>query len=358
MPQPIGAPRSPARPAPRSRTRRRSLGALGLTLALAAGTVSACSSGSGSVETPDLKVGYLNGLGAATFLLGIKQGYFNQGGLNVSYQAYNSDVDEEKALKDGDIQLALGDYTSFLDTQGSSVASSVQVVGEAYSAGQNTIGLITASGSSLSTTDLSDVAAGIAGSKITVAVPTYDSPEYVALAAWTMAEQKPMPFKLGSVQPVSGDPDPAGTANQIIASISGGSAQTGVLQEPYLTKALESGKVVELANLSSGTAADMPMSGYFALTKFTQQNPNTITAFDAALAQAQAMGSTRVAIEQALVQSESVSGQLAATAQFGNFPSTVVPATLDNVLSLMNSGGLETGTLSSGSLTGSASLTG
>ncbi|MBR7839159.1 ABC transporter substrate-binding protein [Actinospica durhamensis] len=352
MPQPIGAPWSPARPT-RPRARRRSLGALGLSLALAAVTVSACSSSSGSVETPDLKVGYVNGMGAATFLIGMKAGYFNQNGLNVSYQEYNSDVDLSKALKDGSVQIGLGDYTSVLDTQASgSIAGSVQVVGEAYSSGDDTIGLIARANSGLANEPATTVAAGIANAHVSVGVPTYDSPEYVALAAWAMSEQTPLQYKIGTVHPVTGDPDPADTAKQIISAVSSGAYSTGVLQEPYLTQALETGKVVELANLSSGTAADMPISGYFALTKFTEQNPNTIATFDAALAQAQTAGSSRVAVEDAL-ETQSMTNDLAVTVQFGNFPSTVVPATIDNVLTLMNGAGLSTGTLSSGTLTSS-----
>lgn len=349
MPQPIGAPRSPARPA-RSRARRRSLGALGLSLTLAAATVSACSSSSGSVETPNIKVGYINSLGSATFLLGIKQGVFNQGGLNVSYQPYTTDLDEEKALKNGDIQIALGDYTSFLDTQKSTVASLVQVVGEAYSAGTDTVGLIASTSSGLAEKQSTTVAEEIANAQLTVSVPTFDSPEYVSLAAWTMSEQSPLPYQQASVKTVAADADAAGAAQQIVNSVASGATATGVLQEPYLTQALESGKVVELANLSTGTAADMPVSGYFALTSFTRQNPNTIAAFDAALAQAQALGSSRVQIEQAL-ETQSIKASLASTAQIGNFPSIVVPATIDNVLSLMNAAGLEIGTLSSGTLT-------
>lgn len=349
MPQPIGAPRGPVPPA-RSRARRTSLGALGLALALTATAVSGCSGGSGSVETANITVGYLSGLGAAPFLLGIKQNLFSQNGLNITPRPYNSDKDEEAALKSGDIQIALGDYTVFLDTQQSPVASSVQVVGEAYSAGSNTIGLIAKSGSAASTQAAITLAHEISSGNTTVSVPSTDSPEYVALAAWAMTEQSPMATKLSSVDSIHSDLSPADAAKKIADDVASGADATGVLQEPYLTQALESGKVVEAANLSAGTAADMPVSGYFAMTKFTQANPNTITAFDGALARAQALGGTRVNIEQALTN-QSVTAQLAATTNIGNFPTAVVPATLDNVLSLMNGAGLQTGALSSGTLT-------
>lgn len=353
MPQPIGAPRS-ARPA-RSRARRTRLGALGLSLAVTATALTACSGGSGSVETPDITVGYINSLGAAPFLLGIKQGLFNQGGLSVSAQAFNTDADLEAALADKKIQIALGDYTAILDNQNSKVSSQVQVVGEAYDAGSDTFGLVAARDNShLASEPGTDLAGSIAGADIKVSVPAFDSPEYVALAAWAMSEQSPLPFKMGTVHTVTGDADPATTAKQTETAVTSGAVSVGVLQEPYLTDALESGKLVELANLSSGVAADMPVAGYFALTKFAQTNPNTIATFDASLAQAQALGESRVSIESAL-QAQAIKPELAATTQIGNFPSIVVPATIDNVLSLMNAAGLTIGTLSSGTLTGNAS---
>jgi NitT/TauT family transport system substrate-binding protein len=302
------------------------------------------------VETANITVGYLGGLGAAPFLLGIKQNLFSQNGLNITPKPFNSDKDEEAALKSGDIQIALGDYTVFLDNQQSPVATAVQVVGEAYSAGSNTIGLIAKSKSAVSTQTAITVAHDIAGGTTTVSVPSADSPEYVALAAWAMTEQAPMATKLSSVSTIETDLSTADAAKQITNNVASGADQTGVLQEPYLTEALETGKVVEVANLAAGTAADMPVSGYFALTKFTQTNPNTITAFDGALAQAQSLGGTRVNIEQALT-TQSVSPALAATTNIGNFPTAVVPATIDNVLSLMNGAGLQTGALSSGTLT-------
>jgi NitT/TauT family transport system substrate-binding protein len=353
MPQPIGAPRR-ARPA-RSRARLARFGALGLSLAVTATTLTACSSGSASVETPDLTIGYVNTLGAAPFLLGIKQGLFNQGGLNVTDKEFATDADEEKALKDGQIQIALGDYTSFLDNQNAArVAPLLQVVGEAYDAGSDTFGLVAArSNTSLSAATGPTIAYKIANADLTVSVPAFDSPEYVSLAAWAMSEQSPLPAPQATVKTAAADADPAAAAKQIMNNISSGVSSAGVLQEPYLTQALETGKVVQLANLSSGTAADMPVAGYFALTKFTQSNPNTIAAFDAALAQAQALGDSRVSIEQAL-EAQSVDATLAATTQIGNFPSIVVPATIDNVLSLMNAAGLQIGTLSSGTLTGTA----
>ena len=353
MPQPIGAPRS-ARPV-RSRARLTRLGALGLSLTVAATALTSCSSSSHSVETSDITIGYVNSLGAAPFLLGIKQGLFNTGGLNVSDKAYANDADEEKGLKNGEIQIALGDYTSFLDNQNAArVAPLLQVVGEAYDAGSDTFGLVAArNNSALSADPATTIAAKIAGATITVSVPAFDSPEYVSLAAWAMSEQAPVPAQQSNIHPAPADADPAAAAKQVLSNIASGSSAAGVLQEPYLTQALETGKVVELANLSSGTAADMPVSGYFALTKFTQANPNTIAAFDAALAQAQALGDSRVSIEQAL-EAQAVDDTLAATTQIGNFPSIVVPATIDNVLSLMNAAGLQIGTLSSGTLTGTS----
>jgi NitT/TauT family transport system substrate-binding protein len=127
---------------------------------------------------------------------------------------------------------------------------------------------------------------------------------------------------------------------------------TAVLSEPYLTQAIESGKVIELANLDSGNAANMPIDGYFALRTTVQNDPNTIAAFQAGLAEAQTLGDSRVDVESALV-AEQVTHEVAATTSIGIYPTTIVASTLTNVLSLMGSANLPTTGLSAASLTGS-----
>ena len=349
------APR-PFRPARPARSWRRTLGALGGTLALVA-AASACSSGSGSLEKPDLNVGVVAGIGAATFQAGVQQGDFTQNGLTLNVEPFPTDAAAEQALQKGEIDVAFGDYSEFLDVATSTVATQLQVVGEGYNAGENTIGLVTASGSSLENTTLTGsdgVAEQIANGSLSVDVPDMTSPEYLALANWAITEQQPLsPTSQRVVSSANGQAS-AAAATTMINAVVAGSANAAVLQEPFLTEALETGKVAELANLDSGNAENMPISGYFALSSTVQKDPNTIGAFQAALAEAQSLGTSRVEVEGALT-AEKVTHAVAATTAIGNYPTEIVSATLTNVLSLMSSAGLATSGLTAGSLTGSAS---
>lgn len=366
------APRSSTR-LPRPRAWHRTLGALGGVLVLAV-TASACSSGSGSPEKSTLNVGVVDGLGAATLGLGVSQHYFSDAGLTVNLVPEATDAAAETALKSGAIDLALGDYSEFLNsgaltsdgstTNPSPVASLAQVVGEGYNAGENTIGLVVKSGSSLanqSLTGTNGVVAEMAGTAnngnpVTVEVPDLASPEYVALANWAIAEQSPLDAGSQHVKSASNNTDGAATAQAMVNAVLSGAAGAAVLQEPYLTQALESGAVTELANLDTGDADNMPIEGYFALQTTAKNDPNTIAAFQTALAKSQSLGVSRVEVEAALtVAGSKVSKELAATTALGNYPIGIVAANLTNVLSLMTNAGLQISTLTSDTLTGVAS---
>lgn len=345
------APRSPrlARP---ERGRRRILGALGGALALV-GLVSACSSGSGSLEKPNLNVGVVSGIGAAAFELGLSQNDFSHAGLTVNVTTYATDSAAESALQKGDIDIAFGDYSEFLS---SSSATSLQVVGEGYDAGTNTIGLVAPVGSTLTTDSLTGkggVAGQIAGGTLSVDVPDLSSPEYLALANWAIGEQVPLQQSTQHVNAVANGADGATTATTELAAVTSGAVSAAVVQDPYLTEAVESGKVTEIANLDSGNAVDMPIAGFFSLRSTVQKDPNTIAAFQSALSEAQSLGTSRVEIEGALA-SDKVSHEVAATTSIGIYPTGIVAATLTNVLSLMSSANLQTSGLSAAALTGSS----
>jgi len=334
---------------------RRTLGAAGGALALVA-TASACSSGSGSVEKPNLTVGVVSGIGAATFQVGVQQGDFSHNGLTVTIEPFATDAAAEAALQKGQIDLAFGDYSEFLNVGTSTVATSVQVVGEGYDAGEGTIGLVASTGSSLQNQQLSGttgVAAQIADGGLTVDVPDLASPEYLALANWEIAEQTPLSLTAtaGKIDAASNGQDGPTTAATMIKALASGSINAAALQEPYLTEAIETGQVTELANLDSGNADDMPIAGYFALSSTVQKDPNTIAAFQAGLAEAQTVGQSRVEVESALVAAK-VSHEVAATTAIGLYPNGIVAANLTDVLSLMNSANLTTSGLSAASLTG------
>jgi NitT/TauT family transport system substrate-binding protein len=313
------------------------------------------------VEKSNLKVGVVGGLGAATISLGVQQNIFSRAGLTVSLQTEPSDAQAEKDLQSGAIDVAFGDYSEFLDTSAKpSVAGQIQVIGEGYDAGENTIGLVAAKGSGLRNDPLTggsgSLSYRIANAQSSVDVPTTDSPEYVALANWAIGEQNPLGLNLTTIhgiQTLTPPLDGAATAAAMEKDVTTGARDTAVLQEPYLTQALETGNVIELANLDTGNADNMPIAGYFALTSMTQKDPNTIAAFQGALSDAQALGSSRVGVESALTSAGMpLTHEVAATTAIGNYPAGLVAANISNALTLMGAADIQTTNLSATSLTG------
>jgi ABC-type nitrate/sulfonate/bicarbonate transport system substrate-binding protein len=195
------------------------------------------------------------------------------------------------------------------------------------------------------------VASVISNGSVSVDVPDLSSPEYLALANWAISEQFPLSLSAQKVTAAGMSTDGPTTATTMINAVVSGSVSTAIVQEPYLTEAIETGRVIELADLDTGDAENMPISGYFALRSTAQKDPNTIAAFEAALSQVQALGESRVAVEQAL-NAAKVPPTVAATTAIGNYPSEIVSANLTNVLSLMSSANLQTAGLDAVTLTG------
>jgi hypothetical protein len=90
--------------------------------------------------------------------------------------------------------VAFGDYSEFLNVE--HLARGRRGAGgrRGLLRGQNTIGLVAATGSSLrATADRHNgVAEQIANGNLSVDVPDRASPEYLALANWAISEQQPL----------------------------------------------------------------------------------------------------------------------------------------------------------------------
>ncbi len=95
----------------------------------------------------------------------------------------------------------------------------------------------------------------------------------------------------------------------------------------------------------------MPLSGYFATQTWAQQNPSTARAFQTALVKAQSYANANPAAVEAILPAYiKISAQAASGVTLNNYPSTLDPAKLQQVLTLTNSGGLPTASLGASSL--------
>jgi NitT/TauT family transport system substrate-binding protein len=93
------------------------------------------------------------------------------------------------------------------------------------------------------------------------------------------------------------------------------------------------------------------MSGYLATSDWAQKNPNTARAFQTALLKAQAYADSNPSAVKSIIPTYSkVTAQQAAALPLNTYPSTLDPAQLTKVLSLMKSGGLATGSATASTL--------
>ncbi|HEU5429129.1 MAG TPA: ABC transporter substrate-binding protein [Actinocrinis sp.] len=338
----------PSQPARRSRTR--SGIALGLAAAVLAAGASACSgssSGLGSPDQPNLRVGLVDSIGAVPFQIGSSTSThaFMDSGLTITVQKFESQQEELAALASDKIDIAYGEYAQFLNGASTLATSgNIRVVSEAYDASTGTIALLKRRGFTLPNWGAGAGNAFNCNGSVSIVVPSKQGTEYLALAAWFQSLGSPLPTNCPAIV---ANPNPT----QAIGAVASGQVTATVLQEPYVTAAQISGGLQLDQDLATGNASAVPVDGYFATKTFVTKYPHTTAIFAADMAKLQASSGQRVVVETALRSAGGIDSRVIAAMQLGTYPSVVLPAKLDIVLRLMSNAGTVNGLLDSGKLT-------
>jgi ABC-type nitrate/sulfonate/bicarbonate transport system substrate-binding protein len=333
-----------------SRSRARSGIALGLAVAAVAVTAAACSGNSGGPGGPDdanLRVGVIaDSIGAVPFDIGTSTANhsFIDAGLTITVQTYTSQSDELGDLTSGKIDVAYGEYAQFLN-ENSTLASNdnLRVISGGYDAGTDTIGLLTRRGGPLPAWGPGNHINCKGGT--TIAVPSHEGTEYLALANWLQSVGSPLPTICDAIHEV---PNP----QDAIAQVASGKVSAAALQEPYVTAGQITQGLEVAQDLATGNAAAVPVDGYFATKDFTVKFPRTTAIFAAVMARLQSSAGSRVAVETVLRNSDkALDSRVISAMQMGTYPSVVLPATLDIVFRLMSGAGMVNGQIDSVRLT-------
>jgi NitT/TauT family transport system substrate-binding protein len=342
---------------PRRTARRRRLLtglALGVATASVAVSATACSGGSsglGSPDTTNLRVGVVDSVGVVPFEIGISPQYhsFSDAGLAITEQKFASEGDEMTALAQNKIDIAYGEYSQFLSGGGSpsqnlTSKNQIRIVSEAYDASPDTIALVVRKGGVAPNLPLQNGRDFCKGS-YTIGVSSYYSTEYLALSSWLQSQSTPV--AIGNCQAIVNLGDPT----TVIKAVASGQITAGALQEPYVTAGEIDASLRVAADLASGNAADMPVDGYFATTDFVTRYPRTTAIFAAVMAKLQATGGQRIAVETALATQAGNDPLVTSAMMLGSYPTVVLPAKLEIVNRLMNSAGTINGPLDVATLT-------
>jgi NitT/TauT family transport system substrate-binding protein len=301
-------------------------------------TASSSASGSASpstakLEQPSITVGALPVVDSAGLYLANKLGYFKQEGLTVKVTTVAQSTQAIPDMLHGTIAVIGGaNYVSFIEAQAKGTAQ-FKVLAEGVTCKPNTFGVAALPSSGITS------AKDLAGK--TVAVNLTNNIQTLTLNAVLKADGvDPSKVKYLVI------PFP-----NMIAALKAKQVDAISAVEPFLGGSEAADGAKQVVSSCDGPAANMPMSGYLSTSDWAQKNPNTARAFQKALLKAQAYADANPSAVKAIIPTYSkVTAAQASALPLNNYPSSLDPAELTKVISLMKSGGLDAGSATASSL--------
>lgn len=270
------------------------------------------------------------GINDAPIYLAERDGLFAKAGLtNVKIQSYSTEAQVLSALQGSHAQVAALDYGDIFYTEAHT--TDLSILADGYDAGTGVLEVLTMPGSKITSP------AQLEGQ--TVGLPNYDtlgipanSGHPISLEAAAVTDV--LSSFLGSAaDEVNWDP----MAEQAeVQALENGSLAAIVVGEPYIYEAESQKGAVELLDGASGPTANLPLSGYAALSAWAKANPGAVADFRSALAKAQSEAAMFGPLQQLLPHVLSdVTSQDADLATLGTYPTTTSVVDLDRTELLM-----------------------
>jgi NitT/TauT family transport system substrate-binding protein len=286
------------------------------------------ASGGGSVT-----VAVVPGIDNAPLSVAAQDGLFQQHGLHVTVKDYPSVSAEFQALSSGQAQIAVGDYTAFLDEQALG-HTSLRLLADGYDAAAHSVAILTLPGSGITTPQQ------LQGQSGGVATPPAQVLQYSATVPYnvqTLAAEQVLQNDGVSPSSVSWRPMPP---QEMIAALRSGQVKAILATEPYITDAEEQLGAVEVVDASTGVTSGLPLSGYFSLASYAQANSSTVQAFQGELAQAQAECAQRGPVQAVLPQLTGMSAGASDLVTLGTYPTSLNVSQVQRVATLMYDSGI------------------
>ena len=298
----------------------------------------------GASRSEPITVAGVPGIDSAPLRVAVRDGLFQQRGLNVTIKNYQSLSAELQALASGQAQVAVGDYTGFLYEQAAGRAS-LRLIADGYDAAANSVAILTMPGSGITTPQQ------LEGQSGSVATPAAEVIPYSATVPYniqTLAAEEVL--QNDGVSPSSVNWTQM-QAQNMIGALRSGKVKAILATEPYILAAEEQLGAVEVVDASSGVTSGLPMSGYFSLASYAHANPSAVQAFQEALNQAQSDCAQRGTVQAVLPQLSGMSTGDAAQVTLGTYPTSVNAGQVQRVATLMYDAGMITNPVAVSALT-------
>lgn len=268
---------------------------------------------------------------SAPLSVGVEKGLFLQRGLKVTVKDYQSLGAEFQALRKGQAQVAVGDYTDFFYEQAESRLA-LRLIADAYDATPNSVAILTLPGSGITTPQ--DLEGGGVATPPAQVVPQSASVPY---NIQTLAVQEVLRNDGVSPSSVTWTPLPG---PNMLGALRTGQVKAILVSEPYILQAEEQLGATEVVDASSGVTSGLPLSGYFTLAPYAHQNPLVVQAFQSALEQAQSDCAQRGLVQAVLPQLTGMSTENAALVTLGTYPTSLNVVQVQRVATLMYDSGM------------------
>jgi NitT/TauT family transport system substrate-binding protein len=280
----------------------------------------------GAVEKPDITIGVVPSIGMAPLYVARDQGLFEKEGLNVKLVTLSGGGESLTGLLGGDVDFTFANYPMLVRAQQKGQGKvKVKIVADAVAARPDSAAVVVPRDSPLR--DPSD----LEGKKI--AVPATNSvADLAVMSGMKAARADPSGIKWRSLS------YPA-----MLPKLQGGDIDAAFLEEPYLSVAQAQLGVWTVFEPMVGRLDGIGLSGYAALEKTTQAYPNTVAAFQRAVAEAHRAATTpqgQNALNKALIDQIHVQPEIAAVLHLPAYPLTADPTRLQRVPDLMRQFGL------------------
>ncbi|MCE6994601.1 ABC transporter substrate-binding protein [Saccharothrix sp. S26] len=279
----------------------------------------------GKVEKAKITLGLLPILDVASVHVAIKKDYFKAEGLEVEVKYLQGGALAIPGLINGEIDIAFGNWVSFFTAESKEAAKSadgLKLVSDGYQAKPEMFLILGKADSPIkSPKDLEGK---------TIAINTFKNIAELTAKA-TLEANDVDPAKVTFKEYPFPDME---------AAVQSGAVDAAFMVEPFISRAQRNSGQITVLDAASGPTADIPIAGYAASGKFVKENPNTVAAFQRAMAKGQRDAADRPTVEPLLVEYAKVDKETASLVHFGEFPTTLDATRLQRVAQLMRTYGL------------------
>ncbi|MGH3520935.1 MAG: ABC transporter substrate-binding protein [Haloechinothrix sp.] len=271
-------------------------------------------------ERSALRVGVTKAIDIVPLRLAVDQGLFSRGGLRLELVEQPNQERALEALDNGDIEVAFANNVTLFKAVAAGAA--LQLQGEAYISGPNTMALVTLPGVGYDEPS--------ANQAPVIAVDADDDLGELTTRS-RLATEGIDPERVTFTQ-LSFD--------EMMNALSDHRVDAAWMTEPRISKAQKEYGAKIVADTARGAMLNFPMSSYAAHHKFASANPKTFALFRSLLGEAQRLAAETSVVRGVLPTYVGLDETSSALVALGNYPTALNSVRLQRVADLMHNSGV------------------